>query len=135
LETLLDRAGSTSEVATSPFGEALLMLIRLLGAVHRDHLQLVRSELERIDRLGQEINALRSPLDGRGAVPQPRATTEVRGSANGGVSPALVGDALPEVPPRLGPQAAREAVAERLSDWEKERQSRWRRVLSRLLRV
>ena len=49
-------------MASSPFGQALVLLIRLLGDMHRDHLELVREELEQIRRIHVEMNATRAAL-------------------------------------------------------------------------
>src|SRR5271157_5828683 len=47
--------GPSPDVASSPFGQALILLIRLLGDMHRDHLKLVREELEQIRRINLEM--------------------------------------------------------------------------------
>ena len=68
LRPLLEGEGPSPDVASSPFGQALILLIRLLGDMHRDHLKLVREELEQIRRINLEMKD-----DGRGAgPPRPR---------------------------------------------------------------
>src|SRR3954466_16195975 len=44
-------AGPAPEAASAPFHHALLMLVRLLGDMHRDHIEVVREEMEQIRRL------------------------------------------------------------------------------------
>jgi hypothetical protein len=56
LRPLLEGGELTPDLASSPFGQALVLLIRLLGEMHRDHLQLVREELDRIRKLQLEMN-------------------------------------------------------------------------------
>ncbi|MGB0066531.1 MAG: FHA domain-containing protein, partial [Isosphaeraceae bacterium] len=55
LRPLLEGEGSSPDVASLPFGQALILLIRLLGDMHRDHLKLVREELEQIRRINLEM--------------------------------------------------------------------------------
>jgi pSer/pThr/pTyr-binding forkhead associated (FHA) protein len=131
---------------SSAFGQALMMMVQLLGEVHRDHLSMVRDELAQLRRLGAEIDELRVSLES-------------------GKKPALSGlsrhpgyDAPPEPPgrngthrlrddeselspwdsdsfaPRPDPAAARLLVGERLAAWEQEHQSRLQRVLELLVK-
>jgi predicted component of type VI protein secretion system len=115
--------------ASAPFHHALLMIVRLLGEMHRDHLEVVREEMEQIRRLNQEMGSLRARLPG----PDPAAPGVAR------PAPALEGEGasspVPEAPPRdrPAPQAVQALVGERLAAWEKERQSRWRKVMDLLV--
>jgi hypothetical protein len=122
--------GPAPEEASAPFHHALLMLVRLLGDMHRDHLEVVREEMGQIRRLNREMGSLRDQLprpdptagDVAGPVPAPEAGKDAR--------PA------PEAPPRdrQAPRAVQALVGERLAAWEKERQSRWRRVMDLLVK-
>jgi pSer/pThr/pTyr-binding forkhead associated (FHA) protein len=131
LGALLDRGEPPPGMASSPFGQALMMLVQLLGDVHRDHLELVRSELEQIRRLGQEIR-----------------TAQAQGEPNVGPHPAVAATNGVETPDRLAleqgepaespgrpdPSVVHDLISDRLASWERERQSRWRKVLELLVR-
>jgi hypothetical protein len=133
LRPLLEQGGPFPEPTGSPFGQALMMLIRLLGDVHRDHLGLVREELEQIRRLSVEVRTLRAQL----ARPDPGALQA--GAPAEGPDPA--GNDRPPVEDEPGaapterpdPQLIQAIVGERIAAWERERQSRWRKVLDLLV--
>ena len=74
LRPLLKRGGEgpSPDVASSPFGQALILLIRLLGDMHRDHLKLVREELEQIRRINLEMKATRRGWPAPTPAPAPR---------------------------------------------------------------
>ena len=80
-------------MASSPFGQALILLIRLLGDIHRDHLKLVREELAQIRRINLEMKATGAGL----ARPRPRPGT--------GTKAATVEDAAANGDPEPGPAA------------------------------
>ncbi len=127
LQPLLELAGSDPGSSSSPFGEALVLMVRLLGDVHRDHLSLVRDELGEIRRLSREMEKMRGemqrPVAPNLASPHPAPTN---GAAH------LVDFGVPlerEDVPRPGPEAVNELIGERLQAWERERQSRWRKLL------
>jgi hypothetical protein len=131
LGSLLDRAEPSPGMSSSPFGQALLMLVRLLGDVHRDHLELVRSELEQIRRLGHDISAVKARAE-----PTPALNPAVA-APNGSGTPVDSAPAQehPVVSPECpDPSAVHDLVSERLVAWERERQSRWRKVLELLVR-
>jgi hypothetical protein len=116
-------------VASSPFGQALILLIRLLGDIHRDHLKLVRAELEQIRRINLEMKATGAGL----ARPDPgtstKAATVEDAAANGDPEP---GPGAPH--PRLvNPEAVHTLVGEHLVAWEQERRGRWQRVIELLV--
>ena len=119
-------------MASSPFGQALILLIRLLGDIHRDHLKLVREELAQIRRINLEMKATGAGL----ASPDPdpgtgtKAATVEDAAANGDPEP---GPGAPH--PRLvDPEAVHSLVWERLVAWEQERRSRWQRVIELLVK-
>ena len=122
LRPLLEQAlsGAGSERASSPFGEALVMLVGLLGDVHRDHLSFVREELAQVRRLRLELEAERPGQHG----PTPRGPA---------FSPPETPDFLPLNRP--GPQTVQSIVGERLAAWDRSQQSRWRKVLAVLAGV
>jgi hypothetical protein len=109
------------------------MLIRLLGDAHRDHLGLVREELEEIRRLSRAMDGLRARLDRADAVgrlgapapgPEPSAPPGPWQGAENGEQP----------PVRPDPHLVHALLGERIAAWERERQSRWRKVLELLVR-
>jgi hypothetical protein len=131
LGPLLDRGLSPQELASSPFGQALLMMVQLVGDVHRDHLELVRSELEQIRMLNLEISAAR-----RQAAP-----VAVSGPNGADLNEARTSAARPQAQPgpdhgleRSDPAVVHNIVAERLNQWERDRQARWRKILDLLVR-
>jgi len=130
LRPLLDGGELSPNLTSSPFGQALILLIRLLGDMHRDHLQLVREELEQIRRIHAEMSAARGALDGS----EPR----IDGGMEPASSPAMDVDRGPEHgvrPPRLvDPEAIQCLVGERLAAWEEERRGRWQRVIELLIK-
>jgi hypothetical protein len=121
----LEEAGNELGVPSSPFGHALVLMVRLLGDVHRDHLTLVRDELAEIRRLSRDMEKLRGEM--RQPVEQ-RLSLSHTDSSNGA---SHVADLGPEVEdaPRPNPGAVQEIISERLEAWERERQSRWRKLL------
>ena len=127
LQPLLEMAGSDLGMPSSPFGHALVLMVRLLGDVHRDHLTLVRDELAEIRRLSRDMDQLRGETlrPGTRHLPSPQTN-----SSNGAGHATDIGSQLePEVAPRPHPEAVQEIIGERLEAWERERQSRWRKLL------
>ena len=108
--------------SSSPYGEALVMLVRLLRDVHQDHLKLVREELAEIHTLSAKMTAIQAQLD---QAPAARAPAP---------APSLPGPASWPEAPRPDPETVRHIVGERLAAWERERESRWRKVLDLLSR-
>ncbi|MHB1562164.1 MAG: FHA domain-containing protein [Isosphaeraceae bacterium] len=130
LQSLLEQEGREPGVMASPFGQALVLMVRLLGDVHRDHLALVRNELAEIRRLSRDMDRLRTEMQ----PPALRSLSLPQDDPIPGMShPVGLDSPLePEVVPRPGPEAVREIIGERLEAWERERQSRWRKVLKLL---
>ena len=147
LRPLLEQAGSELGLPSSPFGQSLVLLVRLLGDVHRDHLTLVRDELAEIRRLSRDMDRLRTemqppvpgqrpvpPAPGHAAVPPPapahapvpppasgHAFVPHTDAANGASPAAGFSSSQPEFEdvPRPSPEAVQEIVAERLEAWER----------------
>jgi hypothetical protein len=129
LQPFLEQTGASQGLTSSPFGQALVLLMHLLGNVHRDHLTLVRDELAQIRRLSVEMDKL------RGKTQQPeRPHVPLRpASPSNGTGHAADLKSQPEaMPSRPSPEAVQEIVSERLEAWERERQSRWRKLLKLL---
>jgi pSer/pThr/pTyr-binding forkhead associated (FHA) protein len=124
--------------ASAPFDHALLMLVRLLGEIHRDHLEIVREELEQIRRLNREMVALRGrpnhlepPHPHPGSIPS-HVPEPVPAPRPGIFDPGEVPE--PPEPGRADPELVQEFVGRRLAAWEKERQGRWRKVMDLLVK-
>ena len=90
------------------------MLVRLLGDVHRDHLELVRSELEQIRRLSNEISATRAQSEPARALDNADAKTN---GARSTLQSAPAPDEPEEAPPNSDPATVHDLVTERLSAW------------------
>ena len=129
MQPLLEMAGSELDPQSSPFGQALVLMVRLLGDVHRDHLTLVRDELAAIRRLSEDMDKLR----GEARQPDPRQLSSAGDQFSNGTSNSGDDDAPLEEAPRPHPEAVSEIIAERLDAWERERQSRWRKLLKLLV--
>jgi hypothetical protein len=131
-ESLLEQARRDPAPASSPFGQALAQMVRLLGDVHRDHLALVRDELAEIRQLSRDMEDLRAKLQ----EPVPRSLAlALADSADGAHHLAEFGppDNFEEGP-RPNPEAVREIVAERLEARERKNHSRWRKLLRLVIR-
>jgi predicted component of type VI protein secretion system len=125
LPPLLEQAGSELGLQSSPFGQALVLMVRLLGDVHRDHLTLVRDELAEIRRLSRDMEKLRGEM----AQPVPRHLPLPHSDSPNGPSHMADSSSQLEDAPRPHPEAVPEIIGERLEAWERERQSRWRKLL------
>ncbi len=130
LRPLLEAGEPSPEVASSPFGQALILLIRLLGDMHRDHAKLVREELEQIRRINFEMIETRAGLAGPAPGTGAGAVTAGFAAEYGGAEPG------PEAPHArlVDPEAVQSLVGERLVAWEQERRSRWQKVIELLVR-
>jgi hypothetical protein len=98
--------------------------------MHRDHLQLVREELEQIRRINLEMNARRPAL----TRPDPGTSAggvTAGGTAEHGEPKPGPGAAHPRV---VDPEAIQSLVGERIAAWEQERRSRWQRVIELLVK-
>jgi pSer/pThr/pTyr-binding forkhead associated (FHA) protein len=123
LRQLQCRDGPAPEKLSTPFDHALLMLVRLLGDMQRDHVEVVREELEQIRQLGREMRSLRA----RSSEADP-ATTQLA------ETPPAIEQEVDFSRDRPAPQLVRAMAGERLAAWEKERQTRWRKVMGLLVK-
>jgi hypothetical protein len=121
----------------SSMGDAMSMLVGLLRDLHRDQIAMVREELSAIRRLNEKVEALQSQITQPAPPPPPSAAPPERAAGDPGsmaVEPNLdIPNPWPS-PTRPGPHMIQFLVGERLEAWERERQSRWRRVLGLLTR-
>jgi pSer/pThr/pTyr-binding forkhead associated (FHA) protein len=136
LRPLLDGGEVGPALASSPFGQALVLLIRLLGDVHRDHLKFVREELEQIRRLNHDMSAARAAL-----TPPDPGVPAVKPAGEPAADPDLPWPAdtglTPEQAPcerLVDPQEILSVVGERFASWEQERRGRWQRVIELLIK-
>jgi pSer/pThr/pTyr-binding forkhead associated (FHA) protein len=123
LKPLFD-AESSQAGGADPTGEALLLMIRLLGEIHREHVVLIRDELERIRELSREMAQVKRLLG-----PSPPGTSP---TLPGPRTEAPTSDQEPGET-RLDPATVHDLVGERLAEWERERESRWGKVVSLLM--
>jgi Inner membrane component of T3SS, cytoplasmic domain len=136
LQPFLEQAGTELGLPSSPFGQALVLLMRLVGNVHRDHLSIVRDELAEIRRLSQAMDKLRGEMQ----QPEPKHIPLPHAAPSNGTNHAAAPRTQPEhqpepepdEAPRPSPEAVKEIIGERLEAWERERQSRWRKLLNLL---
>lgn len=130
LQPVLDQVASMRQELGDQFQQALLMISHLFGAMHNDHMRIVREELEQVRILTREIQALRT---------DPPSSTEptvvddapLGSSALSGLPGSAEAAPTQEPPPpaRHNPQEIEALVRDRLARYEAERQGRWGRVL------
>lgn len=121
----LDPEGPALDGPSSSPGPALMMVLQLMGNLHRENLELVRGELREIRRLGREMTALKAqllapdrPADGSETAPAPAVP--------------LLGPGPGPPPVSRAPMEVRHVASQKLADWERERQGRWRHILALL---
>lgn len=148
----LERVERLQERMCGQFQDAMMMISQMLGTMHRDHVTVVRDELEQIRRLTEEIHALRvaPPLAGPApstgdpvARPMASPASASRAPADGSSTPGPSGDGgnvaqSDGLRPPLDPEEGRarrdpldfHAIAdERLAAYEHERRRHWRKIL------
>jgi pSer/pThr/pTyr-binding forkhead associated (FHA) protein len=117
--------------------QAVMTLAQMLGAMHHDHMALVRDELAEIRRLAEEMHALRAELGGSRAE-APREAAAKSALAGPAVPPSpspvpqpfLAGEVEPADPlQRRDPRVCLEIASEFLSKYERGQQGYWARVL------
>jgi pSer/pThr/pTyr-binding forkhead associated (FHA) protein len=128
------------------YHQTVITLAKMLGAMHRDHMNLVHTELQEIRRLAEEMHSLRLELGQRPASAQgagPDATVPAPAPAAGAPMSAPA-HALPEMPAASEPGAPlpadqepvrrdpRECLAiasSFLAAYEQQQNGRWSRIL------
>jgi hypothetical protein len=121
------RESLVAELSRAPIGQAVLMLVRLIGDIHDDQMEIFRQELREIHRLGQEIRSLQWQLVQSGQAD--RATVDLTSERS-----IMAGPELPDSPPeRPDPQTVEYLVGQRLAAWEQERQGRLQKVIDLLV--
>ena len=135
-QPLIDCEGPIPDVASAPFMQALSMLVRLFGDLQRSHLDLVRDELEQIRQIGREMaahkNATKTPKQGPRTTSRNPIHDDPRVAFNDFDENQFDSDTLES--DRPDPKLVHDIVGDRLTAWESERQSRWRKVVDLLVK-
>ena len=134
LQPLLHQVALMQQQMCDQFQHVILVMSQMFGSMHRDHLGVLREELEQIRRLTEEIQALREASPTRSADPDSPSTSPAP-PPNPGATPPPLGifpgalDSDVTIRPRLEPEEIHAVVGEKLAAFERERQSRWDRIL------
>jgi pSer/pThr/pTyr-binding forkhead associated (FHA) protein len=154
---LLSHFGQMQQQMFDQFHQSMLMMMQMMGALHRDQMEAVREELDRVAAITHELQSLQSELAERslttattpaaGAAPVPptatalsrpapplaRNGTEGEGAAGGPVRDRPVPPQAPPVPPSVPGAVPAEDPHEwlnrRIAAIQEERQSRWQKIL------
>lgn len=144
-----------AEAGADPYHHAVMTLAQMLGAMHNDHMSLVRDELTEIRRLAEEMHALRQEIGRRpaeqppaasGALPNPGTVpTDAPLYHPGAIPPGFPldpamaasslapGEAMPPlldqpVVPR-DPKECLEIASHFLASYEQRQSTHWKRIL------
>jgi pSer/pThr/pTyr-binding forkhead associated (FHA) protein len=131
---LLAVVGRLQEMQQQMFDQqqqSLLLIAQLFARLHEDQMDVVRRELDQMQRLGAEVQALRSRLDG--AAGRPAADTPR--------PPALEQTPAPAAGPAERPGRADDAagadlhaaLSRKIGDLQRERQGRWQKLIALML--
>ncbi len=130
------------EMMQDQFQQAILLILKAFGGMHREQMEVLTAELNEVRRLTESIDGLREellrkPADVPGARPaeKPADAATVPPIPNGPEPPPWFNPDLcnlesPRV--RRDPREVHAFVSERLEAFERERQSRWNRILRTL---
>lgn len=139
---LLEQVVQVQHQMSEQLPQAITLITQAFGALQRDQLAVVRDELAEIRRLNQEIVALRT--SGPAAAARPGQGDPVTAATPADAAPTRAperqGSPAPEPelpylpePPRFAPQQVSSYVNEQLARVERERRSRWRKLLRAML--
>jgi pSer/pThr/pTyr-binding forkhead associated (FHA) protein len=138
------------------FQQAMLTMVQMFGALHRDQMGLVREELDRLRDLTQELYGLRADLVGRQSAASLHPAPAANGASVGvGQMPHQAGAQGPVAaggsPPRPGEGAGtgngaaaanptpptdgniHAWLSQRIAAMEEERQTRWQKLMNAML--
>jgi pSer/pThr/pTyr-binding forkhead associated (FHA) protein len=127
------------------FHQAMMAIVQMFGALHRDQMGLIRGELDRLQAVSQELNSLRAELTRQppahptaapnGPVPQQAPAPEATGQpAPGAAAAARPAEAVPAPGATVqGDPGIHVWLSQRIEALEQERQSRWQKVMSFVL--
>ena len=144
LGPVVHQLGVMQQQMFDQFHQAMMTMVQMFGALHRDQMGLIHDELDRLHALTQELQSLREELAGQppaapaSAGPTPRETPAAEQVAAAPV-PAARGRADPTpgdaaaVPGRQEGGNIHVWLSQRIAALEQERQSRWQKVMSFVL--
>ena len=137
LVPLVNQFGLMQQQMFDQFQQAMAMMVQMFGTMHRDQMEVIRAELDRLRELTEEFHALKNELAER-----TREQAE-RPSQSSSSPPGAPSDSKP-VPP-AGPRSSakpsstspeadkdRDTVLwlhQRIRALQQERESRWQKIL------
>ena len=122
LREFLEQVVDAQQYSGEQFRQAVLMMTRLLGSMHRETIDLVREELEQVRNLVGELKALQEDaIQGRTAPRPPPLGWPEDGPISG--EPAATGSKV-----HRDPGDIHLIVGERLAAFERERRGRWSKL-------
>ena len=137
----LDALERRQDAMQDHFQQALMMMLQAFGAMHREQRDMLTSELSQVRRLSEAIDGLRAELNGQLGSAAGRGATARPAADPAAPEPSVreplreFGTHEPEASRvRRDPREVHALVSERLAAFERERQSRWTRILSSLTR-
>lgn len=141
LRSVLDQVVQMQQQMYEQFHQVFSMLPNLIVSLNQNHITVIREELTQITRLTQEIKALRENQPTPVVAPQmaasPGLTQRSTVASAPAPSPAASRNESDTALPEPGwqfrdPQAIQEVVGNYLKSFERERQSRWEKILNLL---
>ncbi len=151
LGPVVQQFGMMQQQMFDQFHQAMLAMVQMFGALHRDQMGLIREELNRLRDVTQELHSLQAELaaqappaaappaattNGTAALAQPPAERPAPAAGagpkpEGGKAPAA-GPAAPAAAPQ-GDGTIHVWLSQRIAALEQERQTRWQKVMSFVL--
>jgi pSer/pThr/pTyr-binding forkhead associated (FHA) protein len=150
LDPLAQQMSLMQQQMMDQFHQAMLAMVQVFGALHREQMGLVRDELDQLRNTTLELHSLRAEL-----ARQPQAPAVVNGTPAAGnetprQEPAAPAPAAAATPPAAAARAADPApgvaapagnpdgaihvwLTQRIAALEQEQQSRWQKVMSFVL--
>jgi pSer/pThr/pTyr-binding forkhead associated (FHA) protein len=95
LVPLVNQFGLMQQQMFDQFQQAMAMMVQMFGTMHRDQMEVIRAELDRLHDLTEEFHALKNELAQR---------TQVQPAETAPLGPAELGQAT-TTEPRISPQA------------------------------
>jgi pSer/pThr/pTyr-binding forkhead associated (FHA) protein len=118
------------------FQERLLTATRLFASLHKEQTDVVREELERLGGIAEELRALQADLARRGAANPSSGNrpAPLPSPAAGSPPPATKPVPLPAPPPTSPPEEEVHTwLNQRISALQEEQESRWHKLLGKIL--
>jgi pSer/pThr/pTyr-binding forkhead associated (FHA) protein len=154
LSMLLHQFSALQQQMFDQFHQALSMMSQLFGSLHRDQMEFIREELNRVEQLTRELNEVKAQLAARPAdAAAPRAIADENGPSEAAAFPPPPLAASPEEeetsarPAGAGPDTPNRAMplphsandgaddihawlCRRMGELQEERQGCWQKILS-----